>query len=117
MLSEFEAFILELKQQAKVAYGEDFGIDEVANSQMINRILDDPLDPQVRNGRVEYSDPNVAIGPRAGQPMQGFELNRSRLKVLWNYASPEQKEVIRNGLHRAGAVGGAAVLGGLTDDE
>lgn len=104
--SEFENFILELKQQAKVAYGEDFGIDEAANSQMINRILDDFSDV----------DADAVAGGRVGEPVQGFAINKGRLQVLWAYASPEQKEVIRNGLHRAGAVGGAAVLGGLMDD-
>lgn len=113
---EFENFLLELKQQGKLAYGEDFGIDEAANDRMIQRMLSDPLDPQPTSYGVEYSDPDIMIGDRAGQPMQGFELNRSRLQALWNYANPQQKEVIRNGLHRAGAVGGAAVLGGLTDD-
>ena len=105
--SEFENFLLELKQQAKVAYGEDFGIDEAANSQMINRLLDDD---------VVDVDPDAVAGGMVGEPVQGFEINKNRLQVLWNYASPEQKEVIRNGLHRAGAVGGAAVLGGLMDD-
>lgn len=114
--SEFENFLLELKQQGKLAYGEDFGIDEAANDRMIQRMLSDPLDPQPTSHGVEYSDPDIMIGDRAGQPMQGFELNRSRLQALWDYANPRQKEVIRNGLHRAGAVGGAAVLGGLTDD-
>lgn len=112
---EFEEFMFELKQQAKLAYGEDFGLDEATNDKMIDFLLsEDVIDADT--GEL-FADPDALIGGIKGDEVQGFELNKHRLQTMWDYASPEQKEIIRNGLHRAGAVGGAAVLGGLTDDE
>ena len=105
---ELENFLFEIKQQGKLAYGEDFGVDKATNDRFIEKVLSDPVDTVERE---------ALIGPRPGQRMQGFELNKYRFKTLWSFSSPEQKQVIRNALHRAGAVGGAAVLGGLTDDE
>ena len=111
---ELEEFLFELKQQSKLVYGDDFGIDEAANDEMIDILLNEP--PVIPEHPDDLIDPTAVTGGIEGDAVQGFEINKQRFQTMWELATPEQREIMRNGLHRAGAIGGAAVLGGLTDD-
>lgn len=111
--TELTNFLLELKQQGKLAYGEDFGVDKSTNRRLIDRIIQDDVK---FDDDFEYVDPEIVIGDRSGEILNGFERNKERFLQLWRNASPEQKLLMENIMHRAGAVGGAAVLGGLMDD-